>query len=418
MSLNLQRLKSCISTLLLGITLVLSVVLPSALVSAGLAASTSLLIIVAFYFLTFLPSGKVPGSLRVFTSFLCLMVIAVLSILVHGLSCAYINASFDFQRFASSFAYLVFFLLGAAAFALIMARLRADDLGRALKAVCYLLLLTGIPGIFAYSPWFVAEKAVFFFSEPSHFALAILPFLLYVMAVSVTGVRFLLFICALVLGALLENLTLFVGMVLVTYLLFGFYRFAGILATAGLFLALSNPAGIDYYLARLNLSVESTNLSVLVYRNGWEKAQLNFAATAGLGIGLNQLGYTGVSGDAAQQLRRYAGTELNAKDGGTVAAKLVNEFGVFGITLLAVYLGYFARYAPRLRALLKGIKNQKDCREVFFLSSVLTYSVDLFVRGTGYFSVSSFLLIASLVWMFFFGRRTSQSEEKAIAAVR
>jgi hypothetical protein len=415
--LSSRRLKSWISTSLLGAILVVSVVLPATVVSAGLAASTGLLIIVAFYFLTFLPSGKVPGSLHVFTSFLCLMVIAVLLILVHGLSCAYINPSFDFQRFASSFAYLVFFLLGAVAFALIMARLRADDLGRALKVVFYLLLLTSISGIFAYSPWFVTEKPVFFFPEPSHFALVILPFLLYAIAVSGTALRILLFFCGLLLGAFLENLTLFIGILLVAYLLFGFFRFAGIAAVAALFLALSNPTGMNYYLARLDLMGESSNLSVLVYRNGWEKAQLNLVETSGLGIGLNQLGYAGASGKSAQQLREYAGAELNAKDGGTVAAKLVNEFGIFGIVVLAIYLGCFARYSQRLRARLKEPRNQLDCCELFFLSSLLTYSVDLFVRGTGYFSVPSFLLVASLVWIFFFSRHTLRSEEKTIVAV-
>jgi hypothetical protein len=124
----------------------------------------------------------------------------------------------------------------------------------------------------------------------------------------------------------------------------------------------------------------------------------------------------GASGEAAQQLLKYAGVELNAKDGGAVASKLVNEFGILGIIVLAIYLACFNRYARCLRSRLKMARDKVDCREVFFLSSLLTYSIDLFVRGTGYFSIPSFLLVASLVWIFFSSRRTSQLVEKTIVA--
>jgi len=362
------------------------------------------------YALVFLPLGKMKCRVNFFFRFLFIAGGFLLGVFLHGLLCLLMNRAFDFHRFVSSFVYLICFLLGAFSFALLVRRLKSDEVAGAIRFVFYLLLLTGIIGIFGYSPWFATEKPVFFFSEPSHFALIFLPFLLYVMVISRRSIRLLLLMATCLLGALLQNLTLFVGALVVAFLVFGVRRLVMFAAVAAVLLALSNPTGMRYYLARLDLSPDSTNLSVLVYLNGWERAYLNLRESAGLGIGFNQLGFAGTSGEVAERLTKYAGRELNKLDGGFVAAKLISELGLAGIALLGIYLFCFVLGALRLRRLTARPYGERDCREIFFLACFLMFVVDLFVRGTGYFSSASFLLAASVIWMTFERYRRAEGE--------
>jgi hypothetical protein len=156
---------------------------------------------------------------------------------------------------------------------------------------------------------------------------------------------------------------------------------------------------IDYYSLRINLSSDNKNLSTLVYLSGWERAYLNFEDTFGLGVGFQQFGIIGSRGEIMETVEELGAEDLNLLDGGAVAPKFIGEFGLLGVIMLLVYLVYFARNAKWLREVSFSEIPPRECRKVFFLSCFVMYCIDLFVRGTGYFSSSGFLFIASLMWI-------------------
>lgn len=90
--------------------------------------------------------------------------------------------------------------------------------------------------------------------------------------------------------------------------------------------------------------------------------------------------------------------DLNLLDGGSVATKFIGEFGLLGVAMLLAYLFYFAKSARWLHEISMSEVAPRDCKRVFFLSCFVMYCIDLFVRGTGYFSSSGFFFVASLMW--------------------
>ena len=158
------------------------------------------------------------------------------------------------------------------------------------------------------------------------------------------------------------------------------------------------PDAASYVADRVSLT--SSNLSVLVFKSGWERAYLNFIDNFGFGIGFQQLGFVGRDGEVMSNIMNVvAGKKTCLLDGATVAAKLVSEFGTMAIVVLGLYSIYAIRYAVNLRELSLNRNKMIDSRYVFFLACFLMFCIDLFVRGTGYFSSSAFLFIASLMWI-------------------
>ena len=160
---------------------------------------------------------------------------------------------------------------------------------------------------------------------------------------------------------------------------------------------------IGYYQSRLDFSSTDTsaynNLSVLSFMNGWERAYLNLKDSYGIGVGFQQLGFVGSEGEIFEVLSAIGAENLNLFDGSFVASKFISEFGIFAVMVLVAYLVYFARSVRWLHEVSMNGGETVDCRKVFFLACFVMFSIDLFIRGTGYFSSSGFLFIASLVWI-------------------
>jgi len=127
---------------------------------------------------------------------------------------------------------------------------------------------------------------------------------------------------------------------------------------------------------------------------------LNFIDNFGFGIGFQQLGFIGKDGEVMVNIiHATLGKKLCLLDGGTVAAKLVNEFGIFAIAALSLYVIYAIKYSIRLRELSIFQRSFRDAINVFYFSIFIMFGIDLFFRGTGYFSASAFLFIASMIWI-------------------
>jgi hypothetical protein len=83
------------------------------------------------------------------------------------------------------------------------------------------------------------------------------------------------------------------------------------------------------------------------------------------------------------------------RDGASLAAKVIAELGLLGIVLILLYLKHFIFISLKLikRSIIKPF-------ELYFSSVFVMYSIELFIRGTGYFSSTSFMFGASLYWIY------------------
>jgi hypothetical protein len=175
-------------------------------------------------------------------------------------------------------------------------------------------------------------------------------------------------------------------------------RRAVLIAMVGLLVGVAvAPFRLDYFISRVALSDTTDNLSTLVYVQGWQLLIEAINQTYGWGVGFEQLGLRGTTVAAADAIATVlfgSGLEaLNLTDGGFVFAKLVGEMGIFGFLLTVLFVIGAVRSIRVLR------RREAVAREpplVLFSRCVLvSYIVDMFVRGTGYFVGSTFLVITA-----------------------
>ena len=146
-----------------------------------------------------------------------------------------------------------------------------------------------------------------------------------------------------------------------------------------------------YFTDRLNLK-GTQNLSSLVYLQGWNRALLSLRQTVGLGIGFQNLenvpfGYFG------NLLKDIIGQNKNFKDGGFVAAKLIGEFGILGVAAVYLYLALFFKAVFEAIDYLSKAKHKAQDNDLRFIANILIvfFSVELLIRGIGYFSLGIIL---------------------------
>jgi hypothetical protein len=151
------------------------------------------------------------------------------------------------------------------------------------------------------------------------------------------------------------------------------------------------PLELAYFTDRLDFSATTLNLSNLVYVQGWEQIQESLGWTSGWGVGFQQMGFRETEAAAARLIRFImGGDDLNVLDGGFVFAKIVSEFGVFGVLLTVIFLVEAARCIRALRAQRGG------AAATLASCIVVSYGIDMFVRGTGYFVESTLLFVAAV----------------------
>lgn len=342
------------------------------------------------------------GSYFRFSRRLTFLVFAILCIiLLQGFISFIMKDAFDLKRFLQSYIFLILYILGVLSFLKLAITISCAQADMAIKFVFYVLLLTATLSLLNFSPFSSNQNnPVFFFSEPSHFAIVFLPLLLYITIRSEsTSFIFFIFLLMYLVVLVLQSLVLIIG---ITFILFISVRLSKIIIFTPIAIALIfiNLEGLDYYISRVQLSSESQNLSVLAYLSGWERAYLNFKETYGLGVGFQQFGIVGSRGDIQEILRTNSAPDLNLMDGGALATKLIGEFGALGIVALALYLTYFINVLSQLRKQVLGGTKHQIGLSIFFLSSFVMYFIELFFRGVGYFSPSGYIFIASIVWLY------------------
>ena len=324
---------------------------------------------------------------------LCVVMIqGAISIQVHG--------EFDISRFWKSCLFLIVFLLGASFFGFLAQRISNVQFDYAVKLVFYTLLLLSVTVILrsSFSRGRIGPH-VFLYSEPSHFALNFLPFLLYMAVIAKTRMKLPLVLLGFSVAILLQSLILIIGIGLVAFVVIPWRRLL-LISPVMVFVVVFSGINLDYYSSRLDPSLSRSNLSAMVYASGFERAYLNFKETLGFGVGFQQFGIIGSRGETMEIVSKMAGgIDSNLLDGGTVASKFLGEFGVLGAVLLLIYIVYFVKMANRLC----GISNNgivvQDSRKILAMCCFVMFFIDLFVRGAGYFSSSGFIFMGSLMWI-------------------
>lgn len=382
------------------ITILLTLTIPPAIFVAFSASSmaTGLLISASLWVFLGLSGGDRPYAVERQDAYRIGTVLLLIALLtVHVVVAEHYVPGVDSVRFLSSVAILTFLCAGAHFAAKTMLRAQPSDLIRAanlvLLSLSFLAIasVAGVPAI-GSQPY---AKPVVIFSEPSHFALAYLPMLMFRLATAKRSTQWVIVGVALALAATLQSLTFVAGILLASAL---FLR-RGALILLVCALAIVVPlVDLSYYAARLDFSADSTNISALVFMQGWQNAWVNFRDTYGLGVGFQQFGIADSVGDIANRVADLlGGSYINLRDGGSTAAKLIGEFGVAGLLIIVLYLRAAILAVRSIRDAQTRPVADRDISGIFFNSMLIAYSAELFIRGLGYFSPGGFLALAALI---------------------
>lgn len=294
-----------------------------------------------------------------------------------------------------------------------LAKLEYDKILGVLNIVALILLALGWsslaiePNLFNYS---LLEKPIFPFSEESHFALSI--GMISIAVISIARVRLAVFytVNLAALSILLPNLTLLVFSIISAIVLslrarpLFLFPALVIFATATAITIALSPSTQDYFASRLNLE-DPTNLSTMVWIQGWELAITNFVETKGVGLGFQALGLsTTTLPEISEKIIHTSGVINNLTDGGFLASKLISEFGLIGLIISMAFAYFIIKYTFMLHnyhALLRkspsNPNNVNIKKKIILLSLAFPFLVEFFLRGYGYFSPGLIIAFAAMV---------------------
>ncbi len=264
---------------------------------------------------------------------------------------------------------------------------RQVDMALLILAVNGALAMTGLQ-FFANQS---SEKPTGLFSEPSHLGLA-LAFPLLAKALG-GGRSSLAWVAGWLAWALaIQNLTSVC--VTVVCLLCWARKLVPTLALLGLLGLALLLADTEYFVSRLAIGDEVSNLSALVWLYGWQTAIRTIQDVSPWGLGFQQLGIRDVFTEAVSLIEILEPSGLNANDGGTTGAKLIAEFGVIGLFALAFWA--VAAVWGVLRLFLAGHDLRRhDICFAYRRAALLCPIIEILVRGVGYFSPT--LLLCAIV---------------------
>lgn len=286
------------------------------------------------------------------------------------------------------------------------------------KVIAILMLLVVAWSLLGWQPESIRKTraAMFPFTEPSHFALASTPFFMYFCAtISEERKRFWALLGVLgVLWLMPRSLTFSVGALLIIAVSCP-RRY--LLPIGALFVLLHLPDS-SYYTQRLSFvdapaaRPVDKNMSMLVYRQGWELLVHENLASWGWGWGFQQLGVFPPELPSSIDIQtKFQGRSLNLKDGSFVIAKLVSEFGVFGLLLALAYMAAWLKALVLLRkqAMCRPLRGEdfapSNPKMILALSLFLGYGIDFFARGIGYFTGTALLFLSACAYLLYERRK-------------
>ena len=287
---------------------------------------------------------------------------------------------------------------------------KTESLVKAVGLVFYTLLI--IAAINMVAGFKIGEffgyghtKPLFPFREPSHFALFVGPLFIayYVITKNVTKRIFsLLAIVALSLVLPSTTLLCYGGIAILITALTNKRKSSLIMWPVLIFifgLTVNIILSSSYFLDRFEFSQSSTNLTAVVYMQGYADTVNSLVISNGLGLGFQMLGTQPPSQYALiiSEILGREGSELNRQDGGFLAAKLLAELGLLGFALIAIYLLYFYK---SFKFIVRNISNDRcPGKALIGHCIVISFIVEMLGRSTGYFSPSVFIFLVAVFYI-------------------
>lgn len=266
------------------------------------------------------------------------------------------------------------------------------------------------------SSYSLLEKPIFPFKEQSHFSLIFGLFLFPLVIISTRKIAISLFMWGFFLAITLPNLTLLVFVIVAggaallkdkSTLKIAFWLV--VLSLLSVFL-LKEILKIEYFYSRLSFE-DTSNLTVLVYIQGWELIIKTFTDFEFLGIGFQMLGFDkSVLPPTSYVINEVAGSFLNISDGGFLAAKIITEFGFIGFFIVLYFLFGNLLYLFNGFTLPTNLSGSSDLHLNFRLMKLFSFAfmIEVFFRGYGYFSPALLFVIST----YFLGRILNEHKSK------
>lgn len=346
----------------------------------------------------------------------------------------------NYQKFFLSLIYLLSVFYFCEVTGHFFKKFNSFALHKILNFSSYFLLFTAYISAFGFLFIHNGGNPVFFYSEPSHFVLVFIPFVLYKLSTSHKLELFLFSAASYKLALMMPSATFLFSLLFYPFLI---KKIKGLIIIYLSFLAVillsiflnnfnslsskqfepninnlyskkealsnsqtffRNSASFDslkikYFLDRLPFSDnQEPNLSLLVYLSGWARAYSNIKNTYGVGIGFQQLGYIGPSDKYLNYIKK-ANSPFGLYEGGCTAAKLISEFGIIGLIVIMFYLFNCFKAFNSIRTYVSK-ENVLYFKNIRFLMDIfcVSFLVPLFIRSYGYFTPIFFTFLISFFY--------------------
>lgn len=249
-----------------------------------------------------------------------------------------------------------------------------------------------------------AHRAVFPFSEPSHYVMVAGPVTMVLLVVMPKRWQKYLLLNTVLQALLFPSLAMLIYLVLMLAVWLPF-RWMVVTAAIGAVGAIAayeaQSEQVQYFAQRLMVSSQSNNLTTLAFVQGWYDARLALSSTHGLGLGFQMLG-TQPPSEISERINELLGVYINREDGGAgLAAKAIAEFGYAGIAVsLAALLAIIRSFRVVHRAFHRNRQSTEgaiDPRELVLHMGVWSFLVELLLRNLGYFSPTFILFGVALL---------------------
>ena len=303
-----------------------------------------------------------------------------------------VNKNFDYVRFMESLCLLIVELMAAFMLAFRLGKINNDEIDQLLVSFAKSLLIFSFL-ILWY--WFISPpvaKPMIFFTEPSHYSLAASPFFIYYIVKKKGKKAFIFSLLVVISAILLQNMTLLIPVIIAVFLLSKKY-FIVFLFLMVVSLPLIVPTFTTYASMRtvgLFDPENNGNLSSLVYSQGWEYFIYSVKNLNGIGLGFQQLGQVRLA-SYSQELLEVRGYQLNKNDGSFLFSKLFVEFGWLCVPFILIYVRW-------LYPLYIGLSSSRFSNNwsLFVSTTIIGFSIPLFVRNTSYFNPGIFIFLVSI----------------------
>ena len=353
-------------------------------------------------------------------------------ILIHGLIASLTGGlEFSFSRLIISLFILLVLFIAAFFFSDLVKRIDTKRFESVMWSVTALMIILAVAQI--VKPWlaFHGFSSIHYFiavySEPSHYIIAFLPIYLYRFVIGTFISRILIFGVGTYFYFALESMTfliflfgLFCLYIISKPKLFRLSLLILLLVIITLItLWAGDLDGLDFiqmnnFLNKvamiLNLLVTDSlpsgnlsyiSLSSLSFFADWHQAIINLINTSGIGVGFQQNGLVGDRSYIKDIIFNHSGAfawtiKLETF---SVMPKLISEFGIFAFIFLIFYLNYF--WASLIQITNSLMIKDKDIDKKMLLINcfVACNAINIFLRGTGYFTTSTFFLVVAFFYL-------------------